>query len=118
MTSDDLVNHDYVRYLRAKLMEAERGLLDMSQKYGRAKSRFDSNCTRRGITPGADIISYQELKALHPELDYWYSKVEHFQREMAAYGAALTGIEAARRMLSPDVYRRPQPDGTRGPRRG
>ncbi len=61
------------------------------------KARFDLNCTRRGITPAKDMISYQEPEALHPELDYWYSKVEHFQREMAAYGAALTGIEAARR---------------------
>ena len=69
----------------------------MSQKYGKAKARFDLNCTRRGITPAKDMISYQELEALHPELDYWYSKVEHFQREMAAYGAALTGIDAAQR---------------------
>ncbi len=106
MTSDDLVNRDYVRYLRAKLIETETGLLGMSQKYGKAKARFDLNCTRRGITPAKDMISYQELKALHPELDYWYSKVEHFQREMAAYGAALTGIEAAQRMLASETVTR------------
>ncbi|HEY9523186.1 MAG TPA: hypothetical protein VIR33_08095 [Thermopolyspora sp.] len=100
MTSvDSPVNRDYVRYLQAKLVEAEAGLLEMSQKYGAAKARFDQQCARRGIAPEADIVSYQELKGLHPELGFWYSKVEHFQREMAAYGAALTGIEAARRML-------------------
>jgi hypothetical protein len=30
-----------------------------------------------------------------PELAYWCSRVEHRQREMAAYGTALTGLEAA-----------------------
>ncbi len=119
MTSVDFpVNLDYVRYLQAKLVEAEAGLLEMAQKYGAAKVRFDRQCARRGITPDRDMVSYQELKGLHPELGFWYSKVEHFQREMAAYGAALTGIEAARRMLSSDVYRRPQPDGRRGTHRG
>ena len=90
----------------------------MSQKYGAAKARFDLQCARRCIAPDADIVSYQELKQLHPELGFWYSKVEHFQREMAAYGAALTGIEAAGRMLGSDVDRRLQPDGRRGPHRG
>ena len=119
MTSvDSPVNRDYVRYLQAKLVEAEAGLLEMDQKYGAAKARFDRQCAGRGITPETDIVSYQELKGLHPELGFWYSKVEHFQREMTAYGTALTGIEAARRMLSSDVYRRPQPDSRRGPHRG
>jgi hypothetical protein len=119
MTSvDSPVNRDYVRYLQAKLVEAEAGLLEMSQKYGTAKSHFDLQCARRGITPETDMVSYQELKGLHPELGLWYSKVEHFQREMAAYGAALSGIEAARRMLGEDVYRRVQPEGRRVPRRG
>jgi hypothetical protein len=119
MTSvDSPVNRDYVRYLRAKLVEAEAGLLEMSQNYGAAKARFDLQCARRGIAPEADMVSYQELKQLHPELDFWYSKVEHFQRETAAYGAALTGIDAARRMLGSDVYWRVQPDGRRGPNRG
>lgn len=108
------VNRDYVQYLRAKLVEAEIGLLEMSKKYEAEKARFDLQCARRGIT---DMVSYQELKGLHPELGFWYSKVEHFQREMAAYGAALTGIEAARRMLSSDVYRRSQPEHRRGPHR-
>jgi hypothetical protein len=119
MTSvDSPVNRDYVQYLQAKLVEAEAGLLEMGQKYGAAKARFDQQCARRGIAPEVDIVSYQELKGLHPELEFWYSKVEHFQREMAAYGAALTGIEAARRMLGSDVYRRQQSDGRRGTRRG
>ena len=108
--ADNLVTPDYVRYLRAKLVEAEGGLLDMSQKYGQAKERFDLTCTRRGITPAADIVSYQELKGLHPELDYWYSKVEHFQRELTAYGAALTGIEAAQRMLAKQKVTRAAPE--------
>jgi hypothetical protein len=117
MTSDDSpVNRDYVRYLQAKLVEAEAGLLEMGQKYGAAKASFDLLCARRGIGPEADMVSYQELKGLHPELEFWYSKVEHFQREMAAYGAALTGIEAARRLLGSDVNRRLQPDGRRGNR--
>ena len=119
MTSvDSPVNPDYVRYLQAKLVEAEAGLLEMDQKYRAAKASFDLQCARRGITPETDIVSYQELKGLHPELGFWYSKVEHFQREMAAYGAALTGIEAARRMLGSDGYRRLQPEGRRGPHRG
>ena len=118
MSVDSPVNRDYVRYLQAKLVEAETGLLEMSQKYGAAKARFDLQCARRGIAPDADIVSYQELKQLHPELGFWYSKVEHFQREMAAYGAALTGIEAARRMLGSDIDRRLHLDGRRGPARG
>jgi len=118
MTSVDWpVNRDYVRYLRAKLVEAEAGLLEMSQNYGDAKARFDQMCARRGIDPGADMVSYQEVKALHPELGYWYSKVEHFQREMTAYGTALTGIEAAQRMLASDDDRRSQPDDGHDPRR-
>jgi len=114
---DSPVNRDYVRYLQAKLVEAEIGLLETSQKYEAEKARFDMQCARRGITPETDMVSYQELKGLHPELGFWYDKVEHFQREVAAYGAALTGIEAARRMLGSDVYRRPQPDDRRGPHR-
>jgi len=106
---------DYVRYLEGKLVEAEIGLLEMSKKYEAEKARFDLQCARRGVT---DMVSYQELKGLHPELGFWYSKVEHFQREMAAYGAALTGIEAARRMLGSDGYQRSQPDDRRGPHRG
>lgn len=109
------VNRDYVRYLQGKLVEAEIGLLEMSKKYEAEKARFDLQCARRGVT---DMVSYQELKGLHPELGFWYSKVEHFQREMAAYGAALTGIEAARRMLGSDISQRPQPDDRRGPHRG
>jgi hypothetical protein len=101
------VNGDYVRYLQGKLVEAEIGLLKVSQNYDSEKARFDLQCARRGITPSKDIVSYQELKALHPELMYWYSKVEHYQREVAAYGSALTGIEAARRMLGTEENRPP-----------
>src|SRR5262245_48949458 len=58
MTSvDSPVNRDYVRYLQAKLVAAESGLLEMSQNYGDAKARFDRMCADRGITPDADIVS-------------------------------------------------------------
>lgn len=96
------VDRDYVLYLQAKLLEAEAGLAAMNEKYGQTKARFDHNYARRGITPETDIVGYIDVKALNPELKFWYSKVEHFQREVAAYGAALTGLEATRRMLGPD----------------
>src|SRR5262245_59536999 len=112
------VNLDYVRYLQAKLVAAENGLLEMSQKYGDAKALFDRICAHRGISPDTDMLSYQEAKALHPELPYWYSKVEHFQREMTAYGAALSGIEAAQRMLGSERDERAPRSGRRGVRRG
>lgn len=101
MTSvDTSITRDYVVYLRDKLIEAEKGLLQMSQNYAAAKAHFDDMCFRQGITPATDMVSYQDRKRLHPELAFWNSKVEHFQREVAAYGAALTGIEAAGRMLA------------------
>ena len=94
------ITREYVEYLRDKLIQAEKGLLLMSQNYDAAKAHFDDLCLRQGITPEADMVSYQDRKKLHPELVFWNSKVEHFQREVAAYGAALTGIEAAGRMLA------------------
>jgi len=101
MTAVDIpITRDYVEYLRDKLMEAEKGLLLMSENYAAAKAHFDDLCLRQGITPETDMVSYQDRKRLHPELVFWNSKVEHFQRELAAYGAALTGIEAAGRMLA------------------
>lgn len=102
MTSADtsIITREYVEYLRDKLIEAEKGLLQMSQNYNAAKARFDDLCFRQGITPESDMVSYQDRKKLHPELAFWNSDVEHFQREVAAYGAALTGIEAAGRMLA------------------
>jgi hypothetical protein len=98
-------HRDYVLYLQAKLVKAEAGLTAMSEKYERAKARFDRSHARRGITPESDLIGYIDVKAMNPELKFWYSKVEHFQREVAAYGAALTGLDAAQRMLSSDGYR-------------
>jgi hypothetical protein len=101
MTSADTsITRDYVEYLRDKLIEAEKGLLQMSQNYDAAKAHFDDLCFRQGITPETDMVSYQDRKKLHPELAFWNSKVENFQRGVAAYGAALTGIEAAGRMLA------------------
>jgi hypothetical protein len=99
-TADSPITRDYVLYLQAKLMEAEKGLLHMTQNYDNAKALFDDLCTRQGITPETDMVSYQDRKKLHPELAFWNSKVEHYQRELAAYGAALVGIEAAGRMLA------------------
>ena len=95
----------YVQYLQSRLLEAEAGLTAMTEKYERTKARFDRCYARRGITPEADIVNYINAKAMNPELKFWYAKVEHFQREVAAYGAALTGLDAARRMLDDDGYR-------------
>jgi hypothetical protein len=103
MTSADtsiVITREYVEYLRDRLIEAEKGLRQMSQNYAAAKANFDDLCFRQGITPESDMVSYQDRKRLHPELAFWNGKVEDFQRELAAYGAALTGIEAAGRMLA------------------
>ncbi|SCF15519.1 hypothetical protein GA0074695_3842 [Micromonospora viridifaciens] len=99
------VPRSYVRYLQAKLLEAEAGLTAMNEKYDRTKARFDRCYARQGITPESDIVNYINAKSINPELKFWYGKVEHFQRELAAYGAALTGLEAASRMLGDDGYR-------------
>ncbi|WP_123809810.1 hypothetical protein [Micromonospora globispora] len=101
------IPREYVRYLQARLLEAEASLAAMNEKYDRTKARFDRCYARRGITPDADIVSYINAKTMNPELKFWYSKVEHFQREVAAYGAVLTGLEAARRMLGEDRARVP-----------
>jgi hypothetical protein len=97
----------YVLYLRDRLLEAEAGLTAMTEKYDRTKARFDRYYARQGITPEADIVNYINAKSMNPELKFWYGKVEHFQREIAAYGAALTGLEAAGRMLAAEGRRRP-----------
>ncbi|MGC1214885.1 MAG: hypothetical protein WA890_26950, partial [Micromonospora sp.] len=101
------IPREYVRYLQARLLEAEASLAAMNEKYDRTKARFDRCYARRGITPDADIVSYINAKTMNPELKFWYSKVEHFQREVAAYGAALTGLDAARRLLGDDRARVP-----------
>jgi hypothetical protein len=99
------VPRSYIRYLQARLLEAEAGLTAMNDKYDRTKARFDRCYARQGITPETDIVNYINAKAINPELAFWYAKVEHFQREVAAYAAALTGLDAARRMLGDDGYR-------------
>lgn len=96
----DSIPRGYVLHLQTRLLEAEAGLLAMNEKYDQVKARFDRNYARRGITPDTDIVSYQNVKSQNPELRFWYAKVEHFQRELAAYGAALTGLEAGHRMLA------------------
>jgi hypothetical protein len=101
------INREYVQYLQTKLLKAEAGLAAMNDKYERAKARFDRNQARRGITPGFDVVNYVEVKSMNPELNFWYSKVEHYQREVAAYGAALTGLEASWRMLGSEGYQAP-----------
>ncbi|MCW3814051.1 hypothetical protein ONA91_06220 [Micromonospora sp. DR5-3] len=107
----------YVQYLQTKLLEAEAGLTAMTDRYERTKARFDRCYARRGITPEADIVNYSNAKGMNPELKFWYAKVEHFQREVAAYGAALTGLDAARRMLTDDGYRVPEYGRSRNNRR-
>ncbi|WP_091340979.1 hypothetical protein [Micromonospora rhizosphaerae] len=109
----------YVLYLQARLLEAEASLAAMTGRYERTKARFDRCYARQGITPEADIVNYISAKTMNPELKFWYSKVEHFQREVAAYGSALTGLEAARRMLGEDGHRVQVENGrVRNSRRG
>jgi hypothetical protein len=103
---------EYVRYLRSKLVKAEAELAAMNDRYDRAKAHFNRTQALRGITPETDVVNYIELKTMNPELKFWYAKVEHYQREVAAYGAALTGLEAAGRMLA-DAQ--PRSAGRRGP---
>jgi hypothetical protein len=93
---------EYVHYLRGRLAKAEAALAAMNDKYDRAKAHFNHTQALRGITPETDVVNYIELKTMNPELKFWYSKVEHYQREVAAYGTALTGLEAAHRMLGDD----------------
>jgi hypothetical protein len=101
------INRDYVLYLQSKLLRAEARLAAMNDRYDRAKERFDRGQARRGITPDYDVVNYVDVKSMNPELKFWYSKVEHYQREVAAYGAALTGLDAAWRMLRADDHRPP-----------
>ncbi|MFE9689958.1 hypothetical protein [Micromonospora sp. NPDC005806] len=109
----------YVLYLRNRLLEAEAGLTAMTDKYERTKARFDRCYARQGITPDVDIVNYINAKAMNPELKFWYAKVEHFQREVTAYGVALTGLAAANRMLDSDGHRVPaERQGVRNARRG
>jgi hypothetical protein len=108
------INRDYILYLQSRLLKAEADLAAMNERYDRAKARFDRGQARRGITPVTDVVNYVEVKSMNPELKFWYSKVEHCQRQVAAYGAALTGLEAAGRMLGRDGYRMPA-DDTRVP---
>ena len=101
------ISEEYVLYLQGRLVEAEASLAAMNEKYEQTKARFNRNYARRGITPESDIVNYISAKTMNPELKFWYSKVEHFQREVAAYGSALTGLDAARRMVGSHRYRVP-----------
>jgi hypothetical protein len=101
------ISEEYVLYLQGRLVEAEASLAAMTDKYERTKARFNRSYARRGITPEADMVNYINAKTMNPELKFWYSKVEHFQREVAAYGSALTGLDAARRMVGSRGYRVP-----------
>ncbi|SIN36329.1 hypothetical protein SAMN04489832_5958 [Micromonospora cremea] len=107
----------YLQYLQVRLLEAEASLTAMTEKYERTKARFDRCYARRGITPQTDIVNYINAKSMNPELKFWYSKVEHFQREVTAYGAVLTGLDAARRMLGDDGHRAPEYGRARNSRR-
>jgi hypothetical protein len=98
--ADSPIPAGYVLHLQTKLLEAEAALIAMNEKYEQVKARFDRSYARQGITPQTDMVTYVNVKYQNPELRYWYSKVEHFQRELAAYGSALTGLEAGHRMLA------------------
>ncbi|MCW3840836.1 hypothetical protein ONA70_12080 [Micromonospora yasonensis] len=113
------IPREYLLYLRNRMLEAEASLTAMTDKYERTKARFDRCYARQGITPETDIVNYINAKSMNPELKFWYSKVEHFQRELTAYSAAITGLEAVHRMLNPDDRRVPvEPQRVRNPRRG
>ena len=99
------IPRSYVLYLRDRLLEAEANLTAMSGRYERTKARFDRCYARQGITPETDIVNYINAKTTNPELKFWYAKVEHFQREVTAYGAALTGLDAANRLLGTEGQR-------------
>lgn len=98
-------HRDYVLYLQAKLVKAETDLAAMTDKFERVKARFDRCQARRGITPKSDLIGYIDVESMNPELKFWYGKIEHLQREVTAYGAALAGLDAAYWMLASDGYR-------------
>jgi hypothetical protein len=105
--TDSPIPCGYVLHLQTKLLEAEAGLLAMNEKYDQVKARFDRSYALQGITPDTDIVGYIDVKSKNPELRFWYSKVEHFQRQLAAYGSALTGLEAGHRMLAAASSPRP-----------
>lgn len=77
-----------------RLIEAEEKLNEMSAEYGRAKASFDSLQAGRGITPDdpVGLVRYVEAKQLHPELGYWYAKVEHFMAEISARAALVSAL--------------------------
>lgn len=100
---DDRLTRAYLLGERADLLEAKRQLVAMSEKYGKAKAAFDAKMEARGIDPNdpLGLVAYQDQKTLHPELGFWYSKVEHWQREVTARASYIMALEAIHRMVGP-----------------
>lgn len=70
----------------------------MSKKYAEAKASFDADCEARGISWDQNPLAYVQAKNDRIQLNFWYSKVEHFQREVTARAALIVAFEAAHRM--------------------
>lgn len=89
---------DLVTRTAVDLIDAHDQLRAMSAEYGKAKAAFDARMARQGIYPDAGpegLIAYVAAKEQAPELGYWYSKVEHWQREVTARAAVITALADA-----------------------
>lgn len=91
-------DQEYIRLQRKLLLRDEKLLRQMSKKYADAKAAFDADCAARGISWEQNPVAYTRAKHDRIQLNYWYSKVEHFQREVTARAALITAFEAAHRM--------------------
>lgn len=88
---------------QTELLEAMRQLDLMSAEYGKAKASYDAHRRARGESFEENPVVYQNEKANRVQLGYWYSKVEHWQRQVAALGAFLTGIATTHQILYPNA---------------
>lgn len=93
-------DQEYIRLQRKLLLKDEKALRAMSAKYAQAKAAFDADCAARGISWEQNPLAYTRAKQDRIQLSHWYSKVEHFQREVAARAALITAFEAAHRMVA------------------
>lgn len=91
-------DQEYIRLQRRKLIDDEKMLRYMSRKYSEAKAAFDADCEARGISWEQNPIAYVQAKAERIQLNFWYAKVEHFQREITARASLIVAFEAAHRM--------------------
>lgn len=94
-------DQEYIRLQRRKLIDDEKMLRFVSRKYSEAKAAFDADCAARGIDWNQNPVAYMQAKSERIQLDYWYSKVEHFQREVTARASLIVAFEAAHRITNP-----------------